>query len=340
MFIAIERELQRFGFDLCHPMHTSWYNNLVKSEGLVESGTLQTLPEPPCATSEGEDNNGCIKGCNAVLVGNTKKIWPVFLKWLASEIDQRRETNLQLVDGEALSRMKSPFDTFVAESIVEALRRTCQNNKELISYELFWSNGNRQKINCDKISTDCLEDGGGCNIEYHCYDGKKDSFLVSMQRVATTTGEYWHDDEATKLCVHPEYGTWTAFRTVVVFETKRHSSNIPLVPSPCPCPVTVEERELAKTIFNYALEMSSSDEQGYGATLDKSWEQLCKYLHSAVCSGSKLDDVPASMKPWIQLRDCINVGKSNWRYSEAQLLYHYTKNPEILCLELRRMKVA
>ena len=94
---------------------------------------------------------------------------------------------------------------------------------------------------------------------------------------------------------------------------------------------------MAKTVFDYALSVSSSDEEGYGATLDKSWAELCVYLHGTVCSGSKWENVPDSMKPWIQLRDCINVGREKWKYSQAQLLYHYTKDPEILSSELKRM---
>ena len=43
------------------------------------------------------------------------------------------------------------------------------------------------------------------------------------------------------------------------------------------------------------------------------------------------------MKPWIELRNAISVGRDDWKYDEAQLLYHYTKDPNILRKELSRI---
>lgn len=230
-----------------------------------------------------------------------------------------------------------PFDTFVEEQISCALDLCFQNNIELTSYELFWSNGKRQKVNKEREST--LNDIRVSENGYHCYEYNKSAFLVSMQRIAKITGEYWHDDEATKLCVHPVYGTWTAFRAIVLFETTGNAqTSIPAAPQPCKCPVSNEEIRNAKVIFDHALKLSSSDNLGYGATLDKSWAELCKYLHNTVCSGSAWDKVPSTMKPWIQLRDTISVGREDWKYDDSQLLYHYTKDPEILSRELEKMK--
>jgi len=336
MIQSIQKELGQSGFDLCHPIHTSWYNNLIKDEGLVEDGTLDMLPEPYAISDEKGGST-----YNALLIGNSKRIWPVFLKWLESKVQRSRKENRNFADEEVLENVISPFDTCVDELIRQALERCFEGGSELTSYELFWSNGKRQKVNTNELNDFVTSDGpiAKNNYHFHCYDDEEHSFLVSMQRVAKTTGRYWNDDEATKLCIHPEYGTWMAFRAVVVLETKRYPRcSISPVPPPCPCPASDEEIKMAKTVFDHALKMSSSDERGYGATLNKSWEELCEYLHSKVCSGSKWEDVPDNMKPWIQLRDCISVGREKWKYSDAQLLYHYTKDREILKTELERIR--
>ncbi|KAL7516018.1 hypothetical protein ACHAWX_001078 [Stephanocyclus meneghinianus] len=320
MLRFIQRQLRQKGFDLCHPIHTNWYNSLIRSEGLVESGTLEVLPEPSAII---DIENGAV--FNAVLIGNTKSIWHPFLDWLADQSQQ----------------IASPLDTFVEETIHHALDLCCQDNPEIKCFELFWSNGKRQRVNNREIiSQKSIDDDvNKTNNPYHCFDYKDASFLVSMQRVAKVSGHYWHDDDATKLCVHPEYGTWTAFRTVVVFEPNETKLTcIPPAPQFCPCPVSNDEIKKAKEVFEHALKISSSDVEGYGATLDKPWEELCKYLHNTVCSGSDWDKVPPSMKPWIRLRDVISVGREMWKYSDAQLLYHYTKDPEILRRELKRIR--
>ena len=340
----IKRELQERGFDLCHTIHTKWYNDLIKSEGLVQNDTLKLLPEPSAILNNEQKGNIY----NSILIGNTKAIWPIFLKWLASRVEEkiRESDGIISSDVEALEHINSPFDTFVETSITQAIQQCCEDNDMIFhSCQLFWSNGKRQEIRLDEHNYDSSisqDSNLGEKNNYHCFDNsQKDSFLVSMQRVATTTGLYWHDDEATKLCVHPTYGTWTAFRTVVVFEPRNPNCNSSL-PTPrapaCLCPVADGEIKAAKSIFDYALQMSSSDELSYGTTLNKSWDEVAEYLHDTICSGSDWDAVPDTMKPWIQLRDVISVGKEHWRYTEPQLLYHYTRDGNILCKEMKRIR--
>jgi hypothetical protein len=136
--------------------------------------------------------------------------------------------------------------------------------------------------------------------------GSWGSFLVSMTRAAKATGAYWHDNVWTRMCVHPRYGTWTSFRTLVVFHEEdtngtngtngtsgpsgttvppsrhrhrrcpesRHPS--PALPAPCLCMVMDGEIANARSIFEYALgasSLSSSDANdgtttmGYGDTV-------------------------------------------------------------------------
>jgi len=331
----IQRELVNRGFDLCHPIHTSWYNNLIISEGLVESGTLKLLPEPLSF----DDGEGRIY--NALLIGNTKSIWPVFLNWLSTQVDEQKKDGSIISDEQALAQIASPFDTFAQSSITDTIKQCCSKEQsDISSYQLFWSNGKSQKVDVDTgdDSTNTTDSVSVEDKSNHCFNDASDSFLVSMQRVATTTGEYWHDDDATKLCVHPEYGTWTAFRVVVVFQTKSTCgvADIPPTPPPCPCPVSEEESKAAKKVFDYALQMSSSNDIGYAATLNKSWAEIAEYFET-ISSGSEWSKVDETLKPWIQLRDCITVGREKWKYTDAQLLYHYTRDAEILLDELKRI---
>ena len=366
MIRHFQSELKRQGFDLCHPIHTSWYNNLIKEDGLVENGSLELLPEPPTIVDD-EEEDAHVDGVgerisssyNALLIGNTKHIWPIFINWLSSKIDRIKEEgnhNGTLTDREALDNIKNPFDTFVVESIHQAIERCgSSTHPEIKCCELFWSSGKRQTLNFDQSNesnhsdADLMAETKNNTNNYHCYCvDDETSFLVSMQRVATTTGKYWLDTEATKLCIHPEYGTWTAFRTLVLFETRGDQSSRsapiaspppPPLPSTCTCPVSSDEIRLAKEIFDYALDRSSSSEtQGYGTTVNKSWKELCDYIHDTSCTGSSWDKVPETMKPWIQLRDSISVGRENWRYGQEQLLYHYTRDSDILLEELLRIR--
>jgi hypothetical protein len=383
---SIRKKLQSNGFDLCDPLHTAWYNHLISKEGLVESGALKFLPEPSSSVLDGEsDDDTTSPSYNAVLIGNTKTIWPSFIDWLAMKVGEKKRLQQDediksscssIIRDDDGSDIKSsheravedvidsnPFDKYCEESLSRSLQelllRSEDASKSITSYDLFWSNGKRQKVTISNNNGHHQLNDISPNEVYHCYNDTQDSFLVSMQRIASVTGQYWHDEANTKLCVHPLYGTWTAFRALVIFETTENLDNSderssgnrsttpsvpPSPPPPCPCPVSKEEMEEAKKIFDYALEMnmtdSGSDDNNigsYGTQSNKSWAQLCTFLHNQVCQGSDWDEVPESMKPWIELRDVISIGRDDWKYDEAQLLYHYTKDPNILRKELSRI---
>jgi hypothetical protein len=241
--------------------------------------------------------------------------------------------------------------------IVRAMRRCCRRNDDdrsriVGSCEIFWSDDGRTIIDVD-VDRDA-DDDDDCDHRHRVDDDDRDgndgrSFLVSMMRVATTTGEYWQDADATRLCVHPTYGTWTAFRAVVVFGTSRRGGSIPPSPPPPPPPphqrpvVSIEEIGIAKLAFEYALDASSSNDGsrggGYGTTVGKPWAELRDYLrHGSTWTGISWEKVPDAMKPWIRLRDCISVGRERWKYDDAQLLYHYTRDINVLSMELRRVR--
>ena len=379
------------GFDICEPIHTAWYNDLIEKEGHVEKGTLKKLPEPTAGiilddqrssttststTTTTSTSNTTREGnisspkYNAVLISNSKFIWPFFIQWIHS----RYKIQVQnFGEGDNAEKKKvldlllqsNPFDTFVTEKLLEIVNTCCNKQRssssEIVSYELFWSSGNRSKYyqcheHMDQSSAYASTiTPPAATDQYHCFESKDDSFLVSMQRVAKVTGKYWHDEKGTKLCVHPEFGTWKAFRAVVVFQSRRDAENgqnhvIPIPPPPpyCTCPVATEEINAAKTVMEYAIKVSSgSSNIDYGTATavgdgdggddggDKDQDRLCKYLHNTVTPGSDWTKVPSSMRPWIQLRDCITIGRDDYRYSDPQLLYHYTKDPDILRNELK-----
>lgn len=391
---SIRKKLQSNGFDLCDPIHTAWYNQLITNEGLVTSGALKILPEPSSSVLDDDSSNGDTtpSSYNAVLIGNTKAIWPSFIDWLAMKVEEKKRQHVDDIKSSSSSSVRrdhddgsdikssheiavedvihsNPFDTYCEETLSRSLQELLHHNeddasKSITSYDLFWSNGKRQKVtisnnNGHQLNNVSPNDDVKEKEVYHCYNDTQDSFLVSMQRIASISGQYWHDEANTKLCVHPVYGTWTAFRALVIFETTENldinsddrsscirstiSSVPPPPPPPCPCPVSEEEMKEAKKIFDYALEMNMSDSGSdnnigsYGTQSNKSWAQLCTFLHNQVCQGSDWDEVPESMKPWIELRNGISIGRDDWKYDEAQLLYHYTKDPNILRRELSRI---
>ena len=424
MIDTLRDECAKKGFDLCDPIHTQWYNDLIEEEGHVAKGTLLKLPEPSGITMEGEDGHGDHGGIsfsyNAVLIGNSKSIWPKFIDWLSLEYERKlkhvntNNTNSDGGDDDPKEEEKerderdeqilnqvlngNPFDTFVTESLSQVFQSYCCNcsssdtvkasqSLSLASYEFYWSNGVHSKVDLEEEASGGGGGGdsstSGCgrpqsvkehDDDYHCYananananaanENENDtrtsttsttSFLVSMQRVAKVTGKYWHDEEGTKLCVHPTFGTWKAFRAVIVFYKKDTRSfdlsssrtrtvattSRPKAPPMCTCPVDPDEIQKAKEVMEYALKMSVGENAtntntsnvglGYGGKSN----DLCTYLHNSVTSGSDWSKVSPTMRPWLQLRDCISVGRDDYKYCDNQLLYHYTKDTAILKREL------
>lgn len=342
MIHRLQETLQQAGFDLCDPLHTDWYNDLIEEEGHTLKGTLKKIPSPQPINESGY----CY---NAVLIGNSKSIWPKFISWLKFKLKNDAlagssdESNIK-DDDELLHKLlgNDPFDTFVTESLSKVFKSFSGLNRcgedrgnissNILSYEVFWSHGLRRKVIVENDHADEVESehkNTSKTKSERINDKENSSFLVCLQRVAKVTGNYWHDDEGTKLCIHPRYGTWTAFRCLIVFHTTIQNQNsakleIRRNPPPwCPCPADPKEIDQGKEMIRDAL---SGSNQSYGS--------LCKVLHNTVSSGSNWSEVSPRMRPWIELRDCISVGRQEYKYSDNQLLYHYTKDPEILKEEL------
>lgn len=306
------------GFDVCHSFHTGWYNDQIEREGLVKSGQLELLPV----------------SSRAFLVGNTKAIWPLFSDWLVQQFhecydhedDGDDQATRQQRAIEKLLQTKDLFDTFCDGKLMRILQEQQSQLPSSQQYEIFWAHGGRESCCGDITKTDAEQPNSNA------------SFLVSMQRVAYISGLCWHDEEGTKMCVHPLYGTWKAFRAVILFHPKGDTgcstlSSTPPLPRQLPCPAPPEEIERAKVQMQVAIQLSAADGTGvdYGAgKMDETGKSLCRYLHHSVCDGTDWSLVSPSMRAWIDLRDCISLGREDFRYSDPQLLYHYTKDPGVL----------
>lgn len=102
LLVQVKSELNARGFDVLHDFNTNWYNNYFKP-----SKKLVPLP----ALSE-------TRGCHALLIGNTKKLWPHFLAFYSKDN----------------SKLPDPLDRFV-ESSVEQVCRECA----VPSFSVFYS---------------------------------------------------------------------------------------------------------------------------------------------------------------------------------------------------------
>ena len=96
------------GFDITHPLNTSWYNSYIEKEGLP----LKPLP------------NGAV----AILIGNSRAMWPKFLAWLGRQVEAKG------VSPEFIRfKIPDPLDTFTATAIARAASSALTEG-----HELYW----------------------------------------------------------------------------------------------------------------------------------------------------------------------------------------------------------
>ena len=107
MYVQISADLSESGFDICHPFNVRWYNQHIAAE---KPPHLQPL------RNYGRDS------LPGVLVGNSRAIWPKFLRWLAAQPDPD---------------MLEPVDTFVKEAIGASIARACGTAGPQV--EVYWS---------------------------------------------------------------------------------------------------------------------------------------------------------------------------------------------------------
>jgi hypothetical protein len=100
--------------------------------------------------------------------------------------------------------------------------------------------------------------------------------------------------------IHPIYGAWFALRAVILMNEK---ISIEKGPAVNPCLVHTEERA------------------------EKTFQEL------SANSTAIHKHIKTHWKEWLALRDIYQVGKK-YRYSDAQIEYHYTHNKSVLLREL------
>lgn len=174
----------------------------------------------------------------------------------------------------------------------------------------------------DEYATLCISDAiweltreGDISWDTFYVAGEVPERLVSMQRVALTAGLCYHDSE-TQLAIHPTFGAWVAFRAVVVLDAP---SGLGATPPPrVDCLLGDEEKAAAREAMAAALRASNQ-------------ANLCTQLH-----GEKGMEIDVRLA-WAKLRDCVRVGREH-RYSEEQLVYHYTTDKAKLMRALKEHK--
>ena len=259
---VLASDLSRYGFDICHNFRPQWYNDSVVADGVSIQSILPPLPTHAAS----QPSQTVPTTTTAFLVGNTKRMWPLFLNW----IEKRRK----LEDGDLIVK-NDPLDTYAKESIGKVVEETAarhfvvgdHNNERAPgapSYDIFWS-----------------------------FDTRRDR-LISMQRIAAVSG-LCHLDEASNMAIHPLFGPWLSFRAVILF----HDGDVDLsalpAPDPIPSLLTQEEEANARAFVQKAFDQNTPD---------------VKYL--------------------IASRDSVALGREEHRFSDSQLMYHYTKDARYL----------
>jgi len=127
------------------------------------------------------------------------------------------------------------------------------------------------------------------------YPWERGERRLAMVRLAELAGLGWRSPA--ELLVHPELGPWLGLRAVVVVEAAPSARETVLGPSPC---------EGCAAPCRQALQVAlSADTEG-----------------ASLRAGSAAGE---GWRRWLAVRDACPVGRA-WRYGEAQIGYHYTKD--------------
>ena len=274
---VLASDLSRYGFDICHNFRPQWYNDSVVADGVSIQSILPPLPTHAAS----QPSQTVPTTTTAFLVGNTKRMWPLFLNW----IEKRRE----LEDGDLIVK-NDPLDTYAKESIGKVVEETAarhfvvgdHNNERAPgapSYDIFWS-----------------------------FDTRRDR-LISMQRIAAVSG-LCYLDEASNMAIHPLFGPWLSFRAVILFHSGDMMTNdgdddlsALSAPDPIPSLLTQEEEANARAFVQKAFDQNTPKD-------DDDDDIVVKYL--------------------IASRDSVALGRVEHRFSDSQLMYHYTKDVKYL----------
>ena len=256
------RILASSGFDVIQPLKVSWYNDYLIAKGLATDSTsyLEDAGEQHVSGSNFTLSHlpdyGRGKNALAFIVGNSKAMWPCFLRWLKQQPDPA---------------MKDPIDTYAAQAINAAAAEFAEF-AGTTKFDIFWS-------------ADLTPER-----------------LVDMNRAALVAGLCSFSEDMF-LSVHPVFGSWVAFRAVIVFDLD--ASHLGDRPEHLPSPLTEEEAENARAAFHDALQASSQVEMSVNGMP----------LHLA--------------HKWAAMRDCVGIGQG-YKYSDRQSEYHCAQAPSVV----------
>lgn len=260
----LRAELQVGGFDLLAPMRVSWYNEYLLELGL-STGSTGYLQESGEQHASGEAASfklspltdfGRSGNALAFVIGNSRALWPVFLRWLRGQEP----------------RPDNPVDMY-AEQFISAAAERFSARIGAEKHDAFWA--------CDMTP----------------------ARLVDMNRAARVSALTYFSDEMF-LSVHPMFGSWVAFRAVLVFDAPADhlSAERPELLQPL---LSDEEAAAAKRALNEALKASSE--------VDPSADGMPKHI----------------AEKWAAMRDCVSCGRE-YKYDQLQSEYHYVKDPGLL----------
>jgi hypothetical protein len=147
---------------------------------------------------------------------------------------------------------------------------------------------------------------------------------VALQRMAACAGLAYLD-EVSHLSLSKPYGPWFALRCAVVFDGVAATGGLSDMPAPLANPMTTAERlaveAAARIAHTGALEVDiqADGDVAVGACRASSSERKLPTMI----------DVRADWQRWLAVRDAAAPGHPA-RYSEDQILYHYTGDRGLL----------
>lgn len=159
--------------------------------------------------------------------------------------------------------------------------------------------------NIDSICHKYLKEN---NIDYtlrFTFEMDKDK-LIAFQRLCDESN-LARLDKNSYLCIHKTYGPWMALRALIVLNNQyQHNSNL-------------QSKYSLNDICTYKEQQN----------VIKQWKEIQAVLYNDTNDNKDNKEIMESWRYWLKLRDCYDIGK-NYRYSDDQILYHYTTDLNIL----------
>jgi methylmalonic aciduria homocystinuria type C protein len=257
---------------------------------LPEHALASQIPLPPSPTAEYSTTTK--DDALTLVIGNSKAIWPKFLECCASDSSILNDPH--------------PLNAYMERSINTALAQSfppsflSSSSPVYGIYKIYWSH-----------TTANLRGGEG---------------FVAMQRMAECCGLAYLDHTC-HLSFHPTFGPWFSLRCAIVvfcngvvgtaqnFSSDGVPTGILTPPIPLNCPLDKETmlnvQAAAAAAFSSERKENDNGADGAGGKL------------------FEIKDVCAKWEKWLAVRDAAAPGHP-YRYSEEQILYHYTGDRQLL----------